>query len=71
VNTGLAHDMSIRTGGSLNGMIPFDGRGSDSDKRGGINFLGQNEDAVDILFEDCWLDAGTGIAIQNTSGQFT
>lgn len=51
--------------------LHFDGRGSDSDKRGNINFLGQNSEAVDILFEDCWMDAGTGIVIQNTSGQFT
>jgi hypothetical protein len=51
--------------------LHFDGRGSDSDKRGGISFLGQNEEAVDILFEDCWIDAGTSIAIQNTSGRFT
>lgn len=50
--------------------LHFDGRGSDSDKRGGINFLGQNQEAVDIAFEDCWMDAATGIVIQNTSGQF-
>jgi len=51
--------------------LHFDGRGSDSDKRGGISFLGQNEEAVDIVFEDFWIDGGTNVNIQNTAGQFT
>ena len=51
--------------------LHFDGRGSDSDRRGGFSFLGQNDEAKGIRFEDCWIDATTGMVIQNTSGWFT